>query len=189
MIKAIIFDCFGVLTTDIWKEFVQSLPEEQQEPARELNRAHDRNAISLQDFTHAVYELTGSEPKTIESLISADMEKNEKLLDYIRELSQNYKIGLVSNVGSNWIRERFLNDSEQALFDEFILSYEVGLIKPEPEIYNLAASRLGVEPEECVFIDDGEMNCHGAEAVGMKAILYSSFAKFKPELERLLQNT
>ena len=42
--------------------------------------------------------------------------------------------------------------------------------KPQPEIYLLAAERLGVEPEACVFVDDLRENCEGAEAVGMTAI-------------------
>lgn len=186
MIRAIIFDCFGVLTGDIWKEFVLGLPEEQQEPARELNRAHDRMAISLQEFSQAIYELTGHEPQVIESLISSDMVKNTNLLEYIAHLKKDYKIGLLSNVGSNWIRESFLSQQEQQLFDDFVLSYEVRLIKPDREIYKLAASRLKVSPSECIFIDDGLQNCEGAKSTGMGAVLYKDFRQFTSDLEALL---
>ena len=51
-----------------------------------------------------------------------------------------------------------------------MISAEVGLHKPQPEIYLLAAERLEVEPAECIFVDDLKENCEGAEAVGMTAI-------------------
>jgi HAD superfamily hydrolase (TIGR01509 family) len=51
-----------------------------------------------------------------------------------------------------------------------VISGEVGLHKPQPEIYELACERLGVEPSDAVFVDDLRENCKGAEAVGMTAI-------------------
>jgi putative hydrolase of the HAD superfamily len=62
----------------------------------------------------------------------------------------------------------------------------VGLHKPEPEIFHLGAERLGVPPEECVFVDDLRENCEGAEAVGMTAVLHRGADRTVPELERLL---
>lgn len=186
MIRAIIFDCFGVLTSDMWKEFVYSVPEEQREPLRELNRAHDSRKMTLQEFTKAVFEMTGREPKIIEALIDPEREKNTLLMEMIAELKRTYKIGLLSNVGSNWIRDRFLDESEQNLFDSYILSYEVGVVKPSPLIYKLAAEKLGVDTNECVFVDDGEQNCIGARNVGMQAILYENFVQFKNDLNETL---
>jgi epoxide hydrolase-like predicted phosphatase len=189
MIKAIIFDCFGVLTGDKWKEFVATLPKSQREPARELNRALDRGQLSLHDFSDAMHDLTGNAPERVEDVINAEMHKNTDLLDYIKDLGKKYKIGLISNVSSNWIRESFLSKSEVELFDDVLLSYEVGITKPDPRIYNMAAERLGVQANECVLIDDGVGNCEGAKAVGMQAIVYTDFVSLKQQLEKLLANT
>ena len=52
------------------------------------------------------------------------------------------------------------------LFDAVVISAEVGLHKPQPEIYLLAAERLGVEPAECVFVDDLRENCAGRRGGG-----------------------
>ena len=52
-----------------------------------------------------------------------------------------------------------------------MISGEVGMHKPQPEIYLLACERLGIEPADGVFVDDLRENCDGAEAVGMTAIL------------------
>ena len=53
-----------------------------------------------------------------------------------------------------------------------MISAEVHLHKPQPEIYRLAAERLEVAPKECIFVDDLRENCEGAEAVGMTAVLH-----------------
>jgi epoxide hydrolase-like predicted phosphatase len=71
------------------------------------------------------------------------------------------------------------------LFDTVVISAEVGLHKPQPEIYTLAAERLGVEPQACVFVDDLKENCEGAEAVGMTAIRHRSAPETIARLEEL----
>ena len=53
-----------------------------------------------------------------------------------------------------------------------MISGEVGLHKPQPEIFQLGAERVGLDPAQCVFVDDLVENCEGAEAVGMTAVLH-----------------
>src|SRR5947209_16125494 len=98
MTRAIIFDCFGVLTTDLWKEFVRSLPEDEREPARELNRAYDRGMLARTDFLREIKQVTGRQPHEVEKLLDDEIYKNTELLDYVRELKKDYKVGLLSNV-------------------------------------------------------------------------------------------
>jgi FMN phosphatase YigB (HAD superfamily) len=57
--------------------------------------------------------------------------------------------------------------------------------KPQPEIYRLAADRLGVEPAQCIFVDDLRENCEGAEAVGMTALLHRDAAESIAKLTEL----
>jgi epoxide hydrolase-like predicted phosphatase len=71
------------------------------------------------------------------------------------------------------------------LFDVEIRSGQVGVRKPEPEIYRLTAERLGVEPEQCVFVDDIPANVEGARAVGMWGLLHRDPAITVPKLESL----
>jgi epoxide hydrolase-like predicted phosphatase len=75
--------------------------------------------------------------------------------------------GLVSN---SWSVDHYDRDLLEELFDDVVISAEVRLNKPDPEIYLLAAKRIGAEPGACVFVDDLKENCEGAEAVGMTAI-------------------
>lgn len=182
MIKAIIFDCFGVLTADSWHEFRLGLPREQQGPASDLNHQYGAGVIGKEEFLKSIAELTGKPKGEISKLIDNEQSKNLPLLEYIRELKQHYMIGLLSNVASNWIRDEFLTAEEQNLFDTFVFSFEEHITKPEARIYMIAVERLGVLPEECAYIDDIEEFALAARQVGMKAFVYKNLQQLKNEL-------
>ena len=106
------------------------------------------------------------------------------MIDAVRAARQaGIRTGLISNsVGADIYDRATLDD----LFDAIVISGEVGLHKPQPEIFLLGAERTGVAPADCVFVDDLRENCAGAEAVGMTAILHRGPERTLPELERLL---
>lgn len=188
MIRAIIFDCFGVLTTDLWKEFCATLPKgEVLAQAKELNRQQDMGLISRDEFERQIKKMTGRYYYDSQSS-SKVIDKNEPLLDYIKELKRNYKIGLLSNVADDWIIEVLLNRDEQDLFDDMVFSYRIGTVKPDPNTYNVSAANLGVLPAECIMIDDIDRYCLGAEAVGMKSVVYQDLPQLKTDLETILRS-
>lgn len=189
MIKAIIFDCFGVLTTDKWKEFVSTLPKEQKQPARDSNHAYDAGFIKEDEFLDQVYKLTGRSPGEVERLLDNETNKNTELLGYIASLKSDYKIGLLSNIASNWIRDSFLSAEEQSRFDEMILSFQVGMTKPDPRIFEIACQRLEVEPAEAIMVDDIDTYCESARSIGMQAVVYQNFQQAKAELEQILSHS
>ncbi len=186
MVQAIIFDCFGVLTTDRWKEFVATLTESQRQPARELNRAYGRADLTKTEFLHSIEDLTGRQATDIDQLPGNEMTKNTDLLGLIANLKSQYKIGLLSNVGSNWIRNRFLTANEQQLFDDFTFSYEVRMAKPDPRIFILAAQRLGVPIDACVMVDDAAYYGEIATQLGMQFVPYQNFEQTKTDLQKIL---
>ena len=95
--------------------------------------------------------------------------------------------GLISNSwGGNYGEGGYDRAMFDELFDEVVISGEVGLRKPQPEIYLLAAERLKVEPAECVFVDDFKVNADGAAAVGMLGIQHERADETIPQLERFL---
>jgi HAD superfamily hydrolase (TIGR01509 family) len=92
--------------------------------------------------------------------------------------------GLISNSWGNGLAyDAALMDE---LFDTVVISGDVGMHKPEPDIFLLGAERLGAAPADCVFVDDLRENCAGAEAVGMTAILHRGAGGTLPQLEELL---
>lgn len=187
-VKAIIFDCFGVLTSSPWLELLGSLPPQQLEPARALNYQVDAGQITQDAYIQGVADLIGSTKREVEHRLIRRGDKNIQLLDYIVMLKAKYKIGLLSNVSTNWIRDSFLSPDELALFDDTVMSYEVKLVKPQIEIFELAANRLKCNIGECVLVDDNPVNCHAAKATGMRAVRYENFVQFKRQLSELLSD-
>lgn len=191
MIKAVIFDCFGVLTSDTWKEFLTTVDQNQRDEIRSVHMAYDKGFISYTDFRKQLTELTKVANSVIDNIFihRSEKPKNTQLLEYIKSLGEKYKVSILSNVGTDWIRESFLTSQETVLFTDMVLSFEVGLSKPDPAIFRLACERLSVVPQEAVFIDDIPSYCQAAEALGMKAVAYRNFDQFRAELTQILADT
>ncbi len=189
MIKAIVFDCFGVLTTDTWNAFLDNLPAGTDiEAAREVHRAYNAGLVNKADCAQQIQEITGSSFIELEDRVGQQIIKNEALLDVIRTLKPDYKIGMLSNIGSNWVREDFLSADEQALFDAMLFSFEIGFNKPDQRAFEKAAQTLGVELEEAVMIDDQAGYCEVARSLGMQTIVYKDLAQFKSEIDAILNH-
>jgi putative hydrolase of the HAD superfamily len=188
MIRAIIFDCFGVLTTEGWLPFKDKYfgdDSEKFHEASEARRMVDAGLMSYGDFVAQMAKLAGVSIDQIDNYIGHNV-ANEQLLEYIAaELRPHYKIGMLSNAGGNLL-ERFFSPEQIKLFDAVALSYEMGITKPDRRAYLKIAEKLGVEPEECVFVDDQERHCTAAREAGMKAILYEDFTQMRVELKQLL---
>ncbi len=107
---------------------------------------------------------------------------DHQLLQYTAELRSSYKIGLLSNIGTDTLAA-YLKDKQFAdCFDVTIASGSTGFTKPHPEAYLLAAHQLGVEPADCLMVDDSADCCEGAREVGMQAHLYTTLAELKKSL-------
>lgn len=110
---------------------------------------------------------------------------NEELFEFIKTLATNYKIGMLSNVNSNMLDDSFTPE-QMALFDEVVLSYQLGTVKPDPLMYQTIANKLGVLPEECVFVDDLEHYASAAGNLGMQYIHFTDTKQAIAELEEIL---
>jgi putative hydrolase of the HAD superfamily len=96
----------------------------------------------------------------------------EPNLQLVRDLRGSHKLGILSNADVS-LRGRLEGEiGIHALFDDIVCSAEVGMAKPEPGIYTLAAERLGLPPGQCVFVDDLDTNVEAARGVGMQAVLF-----------------
>lgn len=110
---------------------------------------------------------------------------NWELVEIIKKLKKKFKVGLLTNnIAPNidFYRTKLDNYS---MFDVVISSHEVGMVKPDPEIFIEAAKRVGYKLSECVFIDDWGKNVKAAEKLGMKAILYKDNKGLVKELKKL----
>lgn len=93
------------------------------------------------------------------------------LLDFLRSLRGKYTTGLISNAWGD-LRDYILREKIDDAFDHIIISAEVGAVKPDPKIYQIALERAGVKPKEMVFVDDFAVNIEGCEKLGIKGILF-----------------
>ncbi|MBS3819705.1 HAD family phosphatase [bacterium] len=95
---------------------------------------------------------------------------NVPVLNLFYQLKKNYRLVLLSN--TDVMRFTFLKKKfpEILIFDEYILSYEVKMMKPNPWIFRKALQKGGVKPEDCVFVDDREENIQEAERLGIHTI-------------------
>jgi putative hydrolase of the HAD superfamily len=95
----------------------------------------------------------------------------EPNLELARSLRPRFKLSVLSNADVS-LRGRLERDGIHHLFDDIVVSAEVGMAKPEPAVFRLAVERLGLAPRECVFVDDWDRNVEAAREVGMPAVLY-----------------
>ncbi|MFH9731190.1 HAD family hydrolase [Streptomyces sp. NPDC017260] len=98
-------------------------------------------------------------------------------------------VGMLSNMVPAWDRHWRRMVEPAALFDDVLLSFEVGHRKPSPGMFDLAARRAGVPPEHCVLVDDLAHNCAGAEAAGWQAVLFTDAESAGDRLATLLDGT
>ena len=107
------------------------------------------------------------------------------LVDFLRSLRGKYKTGLISNAWGD-LREYIVREKFDDAFDHMIISAEVGVVKPEAKIYQIALEQVGVKPNEMVFVDDFAVNIAGCEKVGIKGILFKDPDSAIKQLKALL---
>ncbi len=188
MIKAVIFDCFGVLTVDIWREFMAGYDGDVRTVLRDTTAAYDKGLVSETELISTCAEVAGIEESVVARAILPRSDKNTQLLDYARGLkAKGIKIGLLSNINDDWVTAKFLDLQEQKIFNVILPSYEVGEVKPKPEPYLQIVERLGVQAPECIMVDDVDRNCYGAEAVGMQSVLFTSTDQAISAIDQLIE--
>ena len=175
--KAVLFDMYGVMIREpkgnlqpYIAGFIPGITEEQVY-ANWLEAS--RGFMSSEDFLRS----TGLEGdlKSIEREYLDTLHLNNGIFDAVSFLrSKGIKTALLSNDMKEWnsyLRARFDLDR---LFDEIIVSGDVGSRKPMPEMYDLALERIGERAEDCVFVDDQERNTNAAAALGIKTVTFGS---------------
>jgi epoxide hydrolase-like predicted phosphatase len=194
-LQGLLVDFGGVLTTNIWESFDRFCETEGLErgtvlelfrgdgEALALLRSLERGAVTDEVFEHDFGEMLGVEPGGLIERLFGGLAAEPAMIGAVTAAREaGVRTGLITNSWGMGIYERAPLD----LFDATVISGDVGLHKPQPEIYRLGAERIGVAPERCVFVDDLRENVAGAEAVGMTAILHREPPATIAELERLL---
>jgi putative hydrolase of the HAD superfamily len=187
MIKAIIFDCFGVIVADTTEATYALLGGDAEKDKQFLRDIYHKSSSGLiAAASPFVAEKLGVPIEVWEEELKKGRTINEELLEYIKTLRATYKVGMLSNVSSLGLKRFITHERLAEYFEVVVESHAIGYAKPEPEAYEIAASCLGVRLDECVFTDDRIEYIEGAQSVGMKTILFENTEDFKAKLERLL---
>jgi len=186
-IKAVIFDCFGVLIVSGTNKLYSDYPEKLAE-FNDLGSRVDYGMLSRQEFDQGVAEIIGLPVSEVTEKYWVKSYRNEIVIDWVKDLKKQgkYKIALLSNIGSNWIDDFISKNEINEMFDETVLSGEVMMRKPDPKIFEYAADKLALNPSECVFIDDIMKNVESSQLVGMTGVLFGTFDQAKSDVEQIL---
>lgn len=153
----------------------------------------ETGAVDVADFEAALAQRLRTrgglqvDPTGLLTKMFAGFRREPAMLDLIRRArGSGVLTALVSN---SWGTDAYPREDFDTLFDAVVISGDVGMRKPEPDIYRYAAEQLGVPPEQCVFVDDLVVNVRGASAVGMHAVHHTEPATTIAEIEALFGQT
>lgn len=186
-IKALLFDNFGVLMDPIYDSFKETVPEDTYKQIVLAGRLSDAGKITNDErnlLMRAILHPLGRDAMQEIQTATERAQINKELFKFIADHHAQYKMAIVSNASGN-VQDLYKDVNLSEYFDQVIWSYQVKAVKPDSEIYQLAAERLGVRPEECVFVDDRKVNIDGAKAAGMQGVLYRNIDQFKQDLVKL----
>lgn len=190
MIKAVIFDWFGVCTEEFLKRLVREL---------KAIKRHKKDIISSYKRYELNLILRKINSKNVLKNMLRDLNVNQKINDYlyifnktskirneifnlVRTLKRKYKTTLLSDNFDDMTKAIRIKIRLNNYFDLVIFSNEIGLVKRKDKIYKVAAKKLGCRPSECIIIDDKKENIARAGRLGMNGILFKSISQVKKEL-------
>jgi putative hydrolase of the HAD superfamily len=203
--NVLISDFGGVLTTPLQEGFL-AYQEESGVSLEELGKAMglaaeqhgdhplfvlERGEITESEFRDRieVHLEDGFDLARLRALYFERLDPNREMIDFIRELrTRGVRAALLTNNVREWepLWRAKLPEIDE-LFELVVDSAFVGLRKPDPAIYELTLERLGgASPEQCVFVDDLDVNCETARALGMAAVRFVDAGQAIPEIESAL---
>jgi epoxide hydrolase-like predicted phosphatase len=194
--RGLLVDWGGVMTSDVFDTFRSFCELEGLEPdalmrrfredraARDLLIGLETGQLSEEEFEPRFAASLGVQaPQLIDRIFAAGRSDEQMLVAVERAREQGVRTGLISN---SWGTRRYDRELLARLFDGIVISGEEGIRKPTPSIYELAAERIGLEPPECVFVDDLPFNLAPAAELGMATVHHRSAHETIAELGRLL---
>lgn len=199
-IKAFVFDVGGVLALDAPRFFLSELAVRESLDIEELVVSWKKNFGSLtkgiiteQDFWMSFIEDINLKIPPEELLLRFKQELrlflllDKGLIQYLRQLKEEMNehrkvpvsFAILSNNVKEWATVLESQENVHELFEVILYSCNEGVTKPDPTIFQKLLIKLDCSPQQVLFIDNREKNIRAAKALGMHAILYSTFDEFK----------
>jgi epoxide hydrolase-like predicted phosphatase len=191
MIRALIFDCFGVFYADPVFAYMRdsSTPPEKAQAFHALDDQAARGKLTKSGFIEQASALLGCTPEEADQRFFHSDKRNDRLVTFAQHARKHYKVGLLSNIGGDMMDGFFGLEEQRELFDEVILSGNVGIAKPDPAIFKMMLNKLGVEPQEAVFVDDSQNHIDAARQLGINCIRFESNEQFARDISTYMNVT
>ena len=185
--KAVIFDLFGVLCETFNQKWLRENVKDQPaviDELKEIMVGLDIGNKMQSEYFAVAPKAVGKTPAQIEQEMIAGFRAYPNILELASGLRKKYKNALCSNSSGSFVRPLFekIGHPLDNYFDHVIISSEIGLVKPTPEMFNYCAKKVGADAGECIFVDDTEENITAASAFGMQTY----HCKSPAELEKWL---
>jgi putative hydrolase of the HAD superfamily len=146
----------------------------------------ERGELSQPEFERRIARLLGVEPDGLVQGLLTDLRPDPLMTDAVaRARAASIRAGVISNSWGTAPFDPYAGYKLDEQFDAVVISSDVGIRKPDPAIYLLAADKLGVTPGACVFVDDIPSNLWSAREVGMAVVHHVDPVSTIRELERL----
>jgi len=185
MYKAILFDFFDVIHHDYQKSWLKERGLKREGGYAEASDLLDVGRIGFQEYLNRFATLSGQTAPEVAAQFDALARVDDDVVQIISELHAAYHTGLVSNTHSEELRPILARHNLADLFNEIIISSDVGISKPDPAIFHMMLERLGAQPEEAIFIDDNPNNVAAAESIGITGICFTDANALREKLTTL----
>lgn len=183
-IKAVIFDYFGVISSDEYWNLVKT-DKDVSSDFLDLANKVNLGSVHWKDFIQTIANKTGQTFSEVKAMYAAE-QINPVIVALAKQLHSSYRTGIITNAHHEFLEPIIAKTHLHDVFDIIVISSRVGVIKPDARIFNIALKQLGVRPEETIFIDDIKSNVAGAESVGIHGIHYQNLNKLEEDLERMI---
>lgn len=189
MIRAIAFDCFGVILNDYGHNWVDSsgLPDADQAEVHRLFRERDLGKLDGDEYYAQVARAAGVDAAVLKAKEHGVAPLDPMLLSYIKnDLASCYELYVASNASASLLTELLNQDGFDGIFKHVFVSSEMGVIKPQPEFYAKLLNSVNVPAAEILFVDDRKPNVDAAVTAGMHGYHYNQgFPAFKQYVSSL----
>ncbi len=192
-ITTLIFDCFGVVCSPVLNGWYQKNRVKKgfiDENIENVFRKFDLGILSEDDILEYFLQYNGvnSTKEELRAEIDNYLKINRDLVNTIEQLKKKgFKTVLLSNANASFFERKVyvLYPEFKNLFDEIVISSQIGIAKPDKEIYLYTLKKINSKPEETLFIDDSKQNVESTASLGMKGFLFTDTNSFLNYLKGL----
>lgn len=185
-IKGILFDFFGVICSEVAEPWFEKYGSGM--TYREFRDNHiypyDAGKVSDAETWSVLASISGQSEEEVKKQWVALAVVDMAVVNYARKLASTYQIALITNAGVDFFWSILDANNIRDLFPIVVVSSEEKIVKPDPRIYEIALVKMGLLPEEVLFIDDRKVNLEGARGLGIQTIEFSTLSQLQQDISQ-----